>query len=110
MNKEEGAGTILALLVLIGTLGIFSVAGIFSQRLLDLARLEAKTEAVALAAADALLGWSAGYPCIVAKDVAELNGIVLLRCRIVGFEVFVETSSKESVSPLRAKARAGPSE
>jgi secretion/DNA translocation related TadE-like protein len=110
VRSESGAGTVLALMILVGILGIFSVASIYSLRLLEMARLEAKTEAVALAAADALLGWSVGYPCIVAKDVAEMNGIVLSRCRIVGFEVYVETLSSEDASALRARARAGPSE
>jgi hypothetical protein len=60
--------------------------------MLAFTRVQATTETIALAAADALRGVSSGNPCIVAKDIASDSQIVLERCRIVGFEVFIDTS------------------
>jgi hypothetical protein len=79
------------------------------MHLLANTRLQAATEAIALAATDALRGVSSGYPCIVAKDIAVNNRLVLDRCRIVGFEVFIETSLELTGIVHKAKARAGPS-
>jgi len=103
---EGGAGTILALAILISTLGLLSAGALIGQQALEKTRLTSATEAIALAAADALRGVISGYPCIVAKDMAAINQVALDRCRIVGLEVFIETSSNSSGA--RAKARAGP--
>jgi hypothetical protein len=89
-------------------LGIFSAGSFFSLHLLVNTRLQATTEAIALAATDALRGVSSGYPCIVAKDIATNSQLVLERCRIVGFEVFIETSFKSLGLVHKARARAGP--
>lgn len=106
--NEAGAGTILALSIIFLILGIFSASSIFSLQILGNTRLQATTESIALAAADALRGVSSGYPCIVAKDIAANNQLVLERCRIVGFEVFIETSQELNEFVLKARARAGP--
>ena len=108
MKNEAGAGTILALGLLFATLGIFSAGSFFSLHLLENTRLQATTEGIALAATDALRGISSGYPCIVAKDIAVNNQLVLERCRIVGFEVFIQTSLKLTGVVHKARARAGP--
>jgi hypothetical protein len=44
----------------------------------------------------------------VAKDIATKNQLVLERCRIVGFEVFIETSLELTGIVHKARARAGP--
>jgi len=98
----------LGLLVVISSLGLLSVGSVFARQQLYSARLSAATDAIALASANALLGVNTGIPCIVAKDIASINEVVLHRCRIVGFEVFIETSDTESGFRLSAKARAGP--
>jgi len=108
MKNDAGAGTILAFSVLIVILGIFSAGSFFSLHLLVNTRLQATTEAIALAATDALRGVSSGYPCIVAKDIATNSQLVLERCRIVGFEVFIETSFEAFGTVHKARARAGP--
>ena len=90
--NDRGAGTILALSVLILIFGLFTVAAVFSNQMLSSTRIQDTTESIALAAADALRGVSSGTPCVVAKDIASDSQIVLERCRIVGFEVFIETS------------------
>jgi secretion/DNA translocation related TadE-like protein len=109
IRHDAGVGTILALGLLIATLGIFSAGSFFSMHLLVNTRLQATTETIALAATDALRGVSSGYPCSVAKDIAVNNQLVLERCRIVGFEVFIETSSELTGVVHKARARAGPS-
>jgi hypothetical protein len=76
--------------------------------MLAFTRMQATTETIALAAADALRGVSSGSPCVVAKDIASDSQIVLERCRIVGFEVFIETNAETLGFVLIARARAGP--
>ena len=75
--------------------------------MLAFTRIQARTESSALAAADALKGVSSGNPCIVAKDIASDSQIVLERCRIVGFEVSIETSVETFGFVLTARARSG---
>ena len=75
--------------------------------MLAFTRIQARTESFALASADALKGVSSGNPCIVAKDIASDSQIVLERCRIVGFEVFIETSVETFRFVLTARARSG---
>ena len=75
--------------------------------MLAFTRIQARTESFSLAAADALKGVSSGNPCIVAKDIASDSQIVLERCRIVGFEVFIETSVETFGFVLTARARSG---
>jgi secretion/DNA translocation related TadE-like protein len=106
--SERGAGRVLAIGILIAVFGIFSVGAVFSTQILEFTRLQAQTDSIALASADALRGISSGYPCIVAKDIAANNQIELKRCRIVGFEVFIETSLNLLGFSHNAKARAGP--
>ena len=108
IKNDAGAGTILAFGLIIVIVGIFSAGSFFSLHLLVNTRLQASTEAIALAATDALRGLSSGYPCIVAKDIATNSQLVLERCRIVGFEVFIETSSESFGIVHTARARAGP--
>ncbi len=106
--SDRGAGTILALSILIFIFGLFIVASVFGTQMLAFTRIQAITESIALAAADALIGVSSGNPCIVAKDIASDSQIVLERCRIVGFEVFIETSVETFGFVQTARARAGP--
>ena len=108
IENDRGAGTILAFGLIIVILGIFSAISLYSLHLLVNIRAQATTEAIALAATDALRGVSSGYPCIVAKDIAANSQLVLERCRIVGFEVFIETSFKSLGLVHKARARAGP--
>ena len=109
MKSERGSGTILALGILMGILGMFSAGSFFGYHMLENTRLQATTDSMALAATNALRGVSSGYPCIVAKDIAAKAQVELERCRIVGFEVFIETSLDTSGIVHRARARAGPS-
>ena len=108
MRNDRGAGTILAISILIVFFSLFAASSLVSTQILGFSRLQATTNSIALAAADALRGVSTGNPCIVAKDIASNSQLVLERCRIVGFEVFIETSFKSLGLVHKARARAGP--
>jgi secretion/DNA translocation related TadE-like protein len=108
--NDRGAGTILAISILIVFFALFSASSLISTQLLGFTRLQATTNSIALAAADALRGVSTGNPCIVAKDIAGNSQLVLERCRIVGFEVFIETNMETLGVVHQARARAGPEE
>ncbi len=110
MKNDRGAGTILAISILIVFFSLFAASSLISAQLLGFTRLQATTNSIALAAADALRGVSTGNPCIVAKDIASNNKLVLERCRIVGFEVFIETNMETFGIVQKARARAGPGE
>jgi secretion/DNA translocation related TadE-like protein len=108
-SDSRGAGSILAMLVLVVSLGLLSASSIISAQLLEKARLENKSDTIALAAADSLRGLSKGYPCTIASELASKTNVVLKRCRIVGFEVFVEVSANQLGILHEARSRAGPS-
>ena len=110
MKNDRGAGTILAISILIIFFALFAASSLVSTHLLGFTRLQAATDSIALASADALRGVSTGNPCIVAKDIASNSQVVLERCRIVGFEVFIETSLETLGLVHKARARAGPGE
>ena len=110
VKNDRGAGTILAISILIAFFSLFAASSLVSTQLLGFTRLQATTDSIALASADALRGVSTGNPCIVAKDIASNSQVVLERCHIVGFEVFIETSLDTSGLVHKARARAGPGE
>jgi secretion/DNA translocation related TadE-like protein len=110
VKNDRGAGTILAISILIIFFALFATSSLVTTQLLGFTRLQATTDSIALASADALRGVSTGNPCIVAKDIASNSQIVLERCRIVGFEVFIETSLETLGLVQKARARAGPGE
>jgi hypothetical protein len=105
---EDGAGTVLALILVFLAVSAAFLGSLFSNQLLEFTRLEALTESIALGAGDALLGANLGYPCIVAKDMAAISQLELVSCRIVGFEVFIDTRMESLGIDLRSRARAGP--
>ena len=110
VGTDRGAGTILAISILIVFFALFAASSLVSTHLLGFTRLQATTNSIALAAADVLRGVSTGNPCIVAKDIASNSQLVLERCRIVGFEVFIETNLETLGIVQKARARAGPEE
>jgi len=96
--EDKGAGTVLALALMgaISTLALvmFSV----SATVIEQVRLNALADSAAIAAADALRGLVAGYPCEVARELAPVT-----ECSIQGNDVLV-TVRKGDVT---ARARAG---
>ena len=74
--------------------------------LVDHARARAAADAAALAAADALAGWSLEEPCALAIRVAAAGGAELQSCELYGAEALVRV--RAGAIGLVVAARAGP--
>ncbi|MFM2384352.1 MAG: hypothetical protein RL166_226 [Actinomycetota bacterium] len=96
--SERGAGTVLALGMVTAIVGVTLLMFRLGNIYVDQVRLNALADAAAIAAADALRGLVAGYPCEVARDLAPVSA-----CEILGNDVLI-TVSKDGLS---SKARAG---
>ena len=103
---EQGAGTVLslgmifAILIAVST-GISSLQGDFLQQ-----RLQVVAESAAMAASDALNGYSTGFPCEAARALIDINMFKLEECRIVGFDAIIRISSQTLGMVHFASARA----
>lgn len=86
-------------LALIGTIsGLTMVMFGVSATIVNQLRLNALADNTAVAAADALRGLVAGFPCDIAREMAQVT-----ECSIVGNDVLVEVRQ----GSLTARARAG---
>jgi secretion/DNA translocation related TadE-like protein len=108
-SSDSGSGTVLALAVIGLSVACFGISQTIALNLLSEARLQAATESATLRADDALRGLTTGYPCEIAREIAEENMVILDECRIVGFEAFVKLRVQGIGIVLNATARAGPS-
>ena len=109
IRGEKGAGTILALAVVLLSVTMLLVSQAQAFNILANIRLQATADSIAIAAADSLRGLSLGFPCEVAEEMSAANMANLAECRIVGLEVFITVHLKAVGIVLIAKARAGPS-
>lgn len=109
MRNERGSGTILALATVFTLTALFAGLQIVAQNVLNQHRLQAATEAMAIAATDALRGLTTGFPCVEANEIALKNMAIVDECRIVGLEVMISAHLDGLGIVLTAKARAGPS-
>lgn len=95
---ERGAGTVLALGIVAAIVGLASVMFNVSNLMISQIRLNALADNAAVAAADALRGLVAGYPCEVAKQLAPVTS-----CEILGNDVLITVFRAGQT----ARARAG---
>lgn len=95
---QRGAGTVVAIGLICAIVGIALVMFGFGNRVIQQARLNALADSAAVAAADALRGLVAAYPCDVAKEIAPVTS-----CVIIGNDVLLEVADEG----LEARARAG---
>jgi hypothetical protein len=95
---QRGAGTVVALALVAAIVGVTLIMFNVSARVLQQARLNALADNAAVAAADALRGLVAGYPCEVARELAPVT-----TCVIIENDVLLEVAS----DGLTARARAG---
>lgn len=95
---QRGAGTVVALGLVAAIVGITLVMFNVSNRVIQQARVNALADIAAVAAADALRGLVAGYPCEVARELAPVTS-----CVIIENDVLLEVASEG----LKARARAG---
>ncbi len=96
--EESGAGTVLSLSLIGAISGLTLIMFAASATVIDQTRLNAIADNAAIAAADALRGLVAGYPCEVAKAMAPVTD-----CFIQGNDVLVTVQK----GTLTARARAG---
>ncbi|WP_299035954.1 Rv3654c family TadE-like protein [uncultured Pseudokineococcus sp.] len=113
LRGDCGAGTVLVVAVVLAGLLVCSAGAALGQAVVARHRASAAADLAALAAADVLVGRSAGDACGAAVRVAGRGGARLLGCRPVGQEVVVEVAVDVAgvlggLGPARAAARAGP--
>ena len=96
--EARGSGTLLSLGLISAIVGLTLILITVTGQSVSQARLNALADNAAIAAADALRGLVAGYPCEVAKQLASDAN-----CRVDGNDVLVEITR----GALRARARAG---
>ncbi|MEJ5914056.1 Rv3654c family TadE-like protein [Pseudokineococcus sp. 1T1Z-3] len=112
-GRERGAGTVLVLGLAMAALVMASAVAVLGQAVVARHRAVAAADLAALAAADVLLGRTAGEPCAAAGRVAAAGGALVVGCRPTGQEVVVEVAVPvdgllAGLGPARAAARAGP--
>jgi len=110
---EDGAGTVLVLAVVLSALLLASAVAVLGTAVVARHRAAGVADLAALAAADVLLGRTAGDPCAAAASVAAAGGAALARCAPAGEEVVVEVRVDvggvlAGLGPARGAARAGP--
>lgn len=105
---ESGAGSILAIMLILTTLAAFSAATLAANLGLAQQRLQSQTDSIALATEDALRGITAGFPCEVAAKYATSYMVRLEDCRILGFSVRVKTLTETMGIVFSAEASALP--
>jgi len=94
---DSGAGTAIALGVIAAIMALTIVMIGVGNGVVKQARLNALADAAALAAADALRGLVAGYPCDVAKHLAPIS-----KCLVLGGDVLVQVRSEGQTAEARA--------
>ncbi|TFB73327.1 hypothetical protein E3O06_08865 [Cryobacterium glaciale] len=105
---ERGAGSILALAVLAGTV-LLTTLIVSILGLLAVGRSVANAaDAAALAAADTASGAIAGYPCAAADAAATLNETAVTHCTVTGLIASVSVRRRVHGIDISASARAGP--
>lgn len=95
---ERGSGTVLALAIVAVIVGLMYLLAQVTNQYVEQARLNALADNASVAAADALRGLVAGYPCEAAKELAPVT-----TCEVIGNDVLVEVAQ----NGLTAKSRAG---
>lgn len=107
-RADRGSGTVLSIgivaaMVLLTAMAL-PLAGAFAQR----HAIAAAADAAALAAADIAAGVAPGYPCPVARRVAESNGARLSSCQVDGLVVTVSATASVLGFAVTMRATAGP--
>jgi secretion/DNA translocation related TadE-like protein len=105
--SESGASSVFVISVIGGLVVVFGISLLVLDSGLQDERARGAADNAAIAAADALRGFSTGYPCEVAEAVAHINMVSLDSCRIVGFDVFVTVHTKTVGIVHSARSRAG---
>jgi secretion/DNA translocation related TadE-like protein len=107
VKSESGAGSVLvvALIAVVAFAGLTLIGA--AQALVRGQQVSAGADSAALAAADVLLGWVAGEPCVVAQQVAEAHSARLVECVSTGLTVQVRVEASIFGVTVSRSARAG---
>lgn len=108
MNREEGAGTALAVALVAAIVVVFGLGAAVAVLLETRHRVVATADAAALAAADTALGNATGVPCDRAAAIAVDARVSVESCRQRGALVRVGTAASVLGVTVRAVAVAGP--
>lgn len=106
-NNDDGAGGILALMIVGAAALAASLVGVGCGVAIAQARSSATADSAALAAASVAAGFAPGDPCDAAALVSTANGASLARCDAVGTEVYVQCNMHSGGITVFATARAG---
>ena len=105
-EAERGSGTILGFAVIAAILSVVSAACFSLQSGFIEQRLQVVANSAAMAASDALNGYSSGFPCEAARALIDINMFKVEECRIVGFDAFIRISVQSLGMVHFASARA----
>ena len=105
-SEDNGAGTIISVGLIFAIL--FALSSAFSSLQVGFIeqRLQVVANSAAMAASDALNGYSTGFPCEAARAVIDINMFKVEECRIVGFDAIIRVSSQTLGMVHFASARA----
>jgi secretion/DNA translocation related TadE-like protein len=113
VQREEGAGTVLALGIVAVLASLLLVCAALGAAVLARHRAAGAADLAALAAADRSVGRADGPPCLAAERAATANDAALTACRVewdgsVSVEVSVPLPRPwQRLGTARARARAG---
>ena len=108
MKGDDGAGSVLALGIIATLVMLVATALPLYAVLATRSAVAGSADAAALAAADARVGVTGGFPCDVAADVAVANGVALASCEVDGYIATVSVERSVLGFALAARATAGP--
>jgi hypothetical protein len=108
LKGENGAGSPLALALIIMTLGLATLVSTLANVAVQRVRLEEAVASAAIGAEDSRRGLLTGFPCEVAERILQANMASLETCLIVGHGSMVSGQVKPLGIVLSATARAEP--
>ena len=107
-RSDRGSGSILALTLILLSLGLAILATAVANATLKRVQLEGAVASAAIGAEDASRGLTTGYPCQVAAQIMQANMASLDTCFIVGHRTMVSGQVKPLGIVLSATATAEP--
>jgi secretion/DNA translocation related TadE-like protein len=101
------SGSVVAAGVITALLGASVTVTGAAATLVSAQALHGSADAAALAAADALLGFTSGDPCSQATEIAQMNDATMVSCSVERTSVVVRVASVSLGIRLESTSRAG---
>jgi len=108
VRRDDGAGSVLALGIIGAIVMLVATALPLYAVLATRSAVAGAADAAALAAADARVGVTGGFPCDIAAETAAANGVALTGCEVDGYIATVSVERSVLGFPVSAGATAGP--